>query len=184
MGRLKLTLRALTSVCLLSSVGCSGFEPVRDDGGTRDDADARVVVVDSNPGGIFSFGMCCKGNAECKSGLCASIAGGVLYCTEHCQRTPDSCPPGFVCGEKSALCEPPDRRASICSSDIQLARAPRLVGQCCGKDDDCASGLCYDNGRAWRFCSRPCTASTPCPTNLGCDNAGTCAPGPNDLCSW
>jgi hypothetical protein len=54
------------------------------------------------------------------------------------------------------------------------------AGRCCGKKDDCASGLCMYLGQGPSYCSKTCTASADdCPVGFFCGKGGTCVP-PND----
>lgn len=51
------------------------------------------------------------------------------------------------------------------------------VGACCGKKEDCASGLCFYLGSGPSFCSATCT-KTPdsCPVGFLCGLASYCVP--------
>jgi hypothetical protein len=59
------------------------------------------------------IGGCCGKKQDCVSGECLIVgADGQYFCSQTCTRSPDDCPPGFVCSTAS-LCATPG--TSTCS---------------------------------------------------------------------
>ena len=122
----------------------------------------------------------CVMSAECRSGLCL---GG--ECVSPCDDK-SSCPGGFECeasmvplpggmsatvmvcveGEKACLADTDCAAPKVCVIDRAgglklVCEAPlpgtKDLGEACGTDNECRSGLCLDN-----VCARPCKRPNDC----------------------
>ena len=122
---------------------------------------------------VLELGQPCKGPAECKGGLCiVNPAGAGLVCSQACDvASAAGCPTGYVCraiaGTSGGAC-------------VQGAAPPpkKGMGEGCGGNDDCESGLCAEQGDT-RFCTRLCTPEEGCGDTMACVATGgqyACAP--------
>jgi hypothetical protein len=92
---------------------CSEDSPCTN--GTDACVDGRCVAGEGVDGGL---GTACTGNAQCKSGQCASDGAGSSYCVESCDPSKDGCPGDFGCitSGTGGVCWPGAGDGGGCSS--------------------------------------------------------------------
>ncbi len=100
-----------------------------------------------------SVGGGCITNEDCDSGFCAT-AGGRSWCSAFCTAD-EECPMGFSC---TAI----DESTSVCAPDLGL------VGDRCGDNAECATGLCAMGTRAGSVCTEVCGPMNACSPGFEC----------------
>lgn len=96
----------------------------------------------------------CLGNGDCSAGTFCAMQADRSWCTRLC--VDEECPAGFACV--------PAGGTEVCAPE----RA--LLGQDCGGDEDCVSGLCAERGAEDEagFCTRMCGVDAPCAVGFEC----------------
>ena len=153
-------------------------------------------------------GSPCASDADCATpGGCLTEASGYPaggYCTGGPCDTGsamDLCPPGSTCMgtwfAEALLCMPTCRKDGDCREGLTCEAAPQPyakagvytcwqaggtqlagLGQACGKDGDCISGMCLAATGGSMVCSAFCDSTTPCKQGQTCKPMGGCgAPG-------
>jgi MYXO-CTERM domain-containing protein len=106
-------------------------------------------------GPLGALGSNCVSNEDCggTATLCAGD-GARKWCTQQCTT---ECPAGFVCESAGSI--------NVC------APALKLVGESCGTNTDCLTGLCAGVGSTM-VCTRFCGPESLCPSGLICSPTG------------
>lgn len=107
----------------------------------------------------LAAGEACMTDDECASELCVAV-GERAVCADRCDD--GTCPEGSSC---EALGE--DR---VCLPDMAE------LGEPCGANADCVSGLCGGFGDDM-ICTQICSDAEPCPDDFACIGTGTAGEG-------
>ncbi len=123
-----------SGVCIPDEEVCNGLD---------DDCDEEVDEV------CTPLGEPCSADDECIGGLCDETPLGRV-CTAECdpRRPGDSCTPGLYCARMDG-CE------GRCIPRQEVA-TPKLLGEPCESDSECASFYCRDPGDGNQRCLQPC----------------------------
>lgn len=106
------------------------------------------------------LGSACEADTDCGSLRCADRGDGRRTCLEACQADRAMCLGGEVCN----LAE-----ASECGLCVGAAgfEGTRGLGEPCGDDDQCRSGICAERG-GLRECAAPCAGDDSCDEGFRC----------------
>ena len=131
--------------------------------------------------GNRAFGEQCQSDAECGTGLICVISqgGNVGWCSKSC--TSDAgCNDGYVCAQVAGgtrqFCRPgPHNSGSNVPVNVATGEPADLCSPCTS-GDQCANGLCVNDGRdgSTSLCTQACSASFDalCPIGMSCIAAG------------
>jgi MYXO-CTERM domain-containing protein len=133
----------------------------------------RVMGCDQavcSPGapGLKGFGAACSFDTECESTFCRAAADGQKRCLTPCARGRDQCLATEVCLSSTEAC-------GACNPESLAVANGRNLGESCGKDTQCVSGLCFEWG-AQGYCTTACDNTLPCGQGYHCA-LGTCIRG-------
>jgi len=157
-------------------------------GACQGDSGSSAIEQNSLTGAPLSLGVLSRGGEDPDTGLCAEsiwtrtdsmrdfIVAGV---TEAAQRGGYALP-----AWTEPAPPPPDAGAPPpAKPDAGTPKPPappppsgRGLGEACEYDDDCADGVCADQGAGF-VCAAGCSESAPCGAGLTCDN-GACRAAP------
>lgn len=121
--------------------------------------------------GALPIGSNCSDDTECANARCVDPGNGIRQCLVSCVGDGADCLSGEVCAAG----------AGTCGSCVPPALFPaaRGMGETCGVDTECASGLCLDDAGA-RYCSRACTDDASCGNDAFHCRGGSCIRGPRE----
>jgi hypothetical protein len=132
-----------------------------EEGVCMDDACSRACTLDSE----------CPGDYRCEGGAC--VRGAPVPAGEPCT-SGDECADGApecidVDGELvcAAPCTDGTCEAGFVCADDRCVREGAALGERCGENAECRSGLCAST------CTRVCDETRTCPTGFDCVAAGT-----------
>lgn len=103
-------------------------------------------------GGTGSLGDACTADTECTSLFCSDPGDGRRRCLEPCEIGAGRC----LAGE---LCVPIGGACGGCIDERIVSGLPHGLGEPCGGDADCGSGMCRESA-AVRECVAPCDGGT------------------------
>jgi hypothetical protein len=97
--------------------------------------------------GCLTFGEACSSDDDCEGSRCEHTSVGRI-CTQSCNALSPrgSCPSEMRC-ESEGGCR------GVC---VPGGSGPKLHGEDCAEDTDCASLLCADSGNGRMACATPC----------------------------
>ena len=168
--------------CVAGAGGTGGAGATCD--GCTSDSDCSGSCL-RYPDDLGYCGDVCSSDADCggSNEVCQSVSDGTTRCIRRraadgsatCSIDAGTAPtgPGPAPGEctSSRDCEDSERcDAEGTCIPVETAGA---VGDACGTNTDCASGLCaVDSSRDQSFCTRICTAHSECPGGYACEAVG------------
>ncbi|MCX7807017.1 MAG: S1 family peptidase, partial [Deltaproteobacteria bacterium] len=118
------------------------------------------------------IGASCNDNRECATLFCVDPGDGRKRCLSPCEAGSGSCIAGEVCANVFGQC-------GACV-DANIVVSSRQLGEPCGDNAACSSGLCFEDtfpGRGSRkYCSKPCSGDDECGSRFHCRD-GTCVAG-------
>ncbi len=124
------------------------------------------------PGGAGATPLegACTADTECTSLYCDDPGDGRRRCMQPCTGDAGLCLAGEVCAAPAGAC-------GGCVPAGLVAGA-RGRGEACATNEECQSGLCFDDGGNL-YCSQTCENDEGCTDNFHC-RAGTCVLGPRE----
>jgi V8-like Glu-specific endopeptidase len=108
----------------------------------------------------------CSADSECRTLYCADPGDGRRRCLTPCRHDGAHCYAGEVCATVPGTC-------GGCVAAEIVAGIPHGIGEPCTSDEQCASGVCFDDDGS-SYCSRACEGG--CPSGFHC-RGGRCARG-------
>lgn len=110
--------------------------------------------------GAGELGASCTADTECQSLFCSDPGDGVRRCLAPCQLDAGRCLAGEVCVPIGDQC-------GGCIESGLVSGLPHGLGEPCGADSDCRSGMCRD-ADGIRECVAPCDGDA-CPEHFECE---------------
>ncbi|MEZ4248442.1 MAG: S1 family peptidase [Polyangiales bacterium] len=121
--------------------------------------------------GTLPVGSSCTDDTECANARCVDPGNGIKQCLISCVGDGADCLSGEVCAAAPGTC-------GSCVPPAVFPAA-RGMGETCGTNEECASGLCLDDAGA-RYCSRPCGDDAACGNDAFHCRGGQCIRGPRE----
>ena len=153
-----------TSAGRICTAECDPMRPLLDcgEGSYCSMVGCRGLCVPGAPGAA-GVGTACAVDTDCASLYCNDPGDGRRRCLAPCQTDTGSCFGGEICLPLGDQC-------GGCFDAGHVSGVSHGLGEPCGTDADCRSGMCRSDGGV-NECVAPCGAGDACPVGFTCEEA-------------